>query len=185
MAYLSVDADIQKKNNGIRIEDLEKYLQSLASSKLSVGVHADKGQEMVKRAVHTEFGTTKFLEGWETPFGWVRVVPPRPAIRMYLYKDMKDEINTEYQLAINGEKKTKLRTAENSANKTLQRVGQECVFMQRDKMANGNYDQSTNNTGLNPEKNGIRTINYKGFDDPWVQTGNTISAVDYKIEKGK
>ena len=183
MASINIDVNIERKKNGIKIENLKKYFQSLENRVLTVGVHSDKGQDIVTRAKHTEFGTTKYPKGWETPFGHVQVVPPRPAIRMYLYEDMKDEISNEYQIAINRQKRTKLTTPDVSADKTLSNLGQECVYMQRDKMARGGYDQSTNKTGLDPEHNGDRTIAYKGFDDPWMQIGETISAVDYKVER--
>ena len=78
---------------------------------------------------------------------------------------------------------SKLRNPIDSSNEVLKTVGEECVVMQRNKMANGGYDTKTNDTGLNPENNGQRTVDYKGFDDVWVQTGETISAVDYKVTK--
>ena len=193
MAYLSVDIDIRKEHNGIKIEDFKKYFQSLSDNKISVGVHKDKGRLAVLKAQHTEFGTmppndTKVGKdiptGFKHPFGHSGVlVPPRPVIRMYLYQDIKEQISNEYQLALNSAKRTKLKNPSNNAIDTQKRLGQECVYMQRDKLNNGGYDTSTNMTGLDPEHNGLKTIKYKGFDNPWVQTGATNAAIDYKVEK--
>lgn len=187
---------LERKGNGIKIEDAITFFRDLSKNKISSGIHSDKGHNVVLKAAHTEFGTSKvvpmFPNGWngkdipngfEKPYGYVKKVPPRPAIRMYLYQDMRDNITEEFGVAMNREKKSKLRNPIDSSNEVLKTVGEECVVMQRNKMANGGYDTKTNDTGLNPENNGQRTVDYKGFDDVWVQTGETISAVDYKVTK--
>lgn len=183
MAYIGADINITKSGKGIKAKDLERYLQSLAKNVVTVGVHKDKGSELVKRAAHTEFGTTHFTEGWNTPVGAVKKVPPRPVIRMYLYPEMKKEIGIQYQIAMNYEKKSQLVNPDNSAFETQKSLGQECVYMQREKIASGGFDQSTNDTGLDPEHNGSRFVEYKGFDFPWIGSSETMSAIDYKVGK--
>ena len=195
MAY-TIQTKLERKGNGIKVEDAIAFFRSLEKNKISSGIHKDEGQDVVLKASHTEFGTGRVMsmypDGWyggdippftDKPYGYVKRVPPRPAIRMYLYQDMRDKITNEYQFAMDVEKHSKLKQPNVNAQNVLKHVGSECVVMQRDKMARGGYDQSTNDTGLDPENNGLRTINYKGFNDPWVQTGETISAVNYKVTK--
>lgn len=197
MAYFSIETSIKREKNGIKQANLEKYLRSLAKNVITVGVHRDKGQELVKRAMHTEFGTGEkpalFTDGWyegkgtslnSEPYGDSgQKVPPRPVIRMSLYPEMEREISAEYQIAMNHEKKSGLVTPDKNAVHTQKRVGEMCRDMQREKATGGGFDQSTNTTGKNPEHNGEKTVEYKGFDHPWVSTGETISAIDYKVEK--
>ena len=197
MAY-TVTTKLERKGNGIKVEDAITFFRSLEKNKVSSGIHSDVGKHIVQKAAHTEFGSAQiipvFPDGWvgkdipqgfDKPYGSVgtKRVPPRPAIRMFLYQDMRQGITDEYALELNRQKHAKLKNPKINATQTLEKVGQECVYMQRDKMARGGFDQSTNDTGLNPEVNGDRTVAYKGFDDPWVQTGETISAVDYKVTK--
>lgn len=195
MTYI-IETKTERKGNGIKPENAIAFFRNLDKNKISSGIHKEAGKQVVLKAAHTEFGTGKVVpmypngwdgkdipNGFDKPYGYVKRVPPRPAIRMYLYQDMKNNISEEYGVAINREKKTKLKNAVESANNVLKTVGAECVVMQRNKMANGNYDTSTNDTGLNPESNGQRTIDYKGFDDTWIETGETISAVDYKVSR--
>ena len=193
MAYLSIDVDIQKNNNGINIEDLKSYLKSLTSNNLFVGVHADAGQENVKKMLWNEFGTNHYAKhdynfeshGIKDNFiheGTDIRIPARPVVRMYLYSEMKNEICIEYQLALNSEKTTKLKKPTSSAMVTLNRLGQECVFMQRNKMANGSFSQ-IDTKGKDTESNRGLTIKLKGFNHPYFDTGELISKIDYKIRK--
>ena len=193
MAYISINVETVKGKDGLKLENLISYYKSLSDNVVTVGVHKDKGRELVKRAAHTEFGTTLFEEGWGTPFGHVYVVPPRPAIRMYLYPEMIDTIKTTYIDSIDTSKKLGVKNPVQDAKEAQEVVGEVSKTMQKEKMLKGGYDQSTNDTGLDPEHNGAeiapgiyaKTIAYKGFDDPWIQTGETLNAVDFKIEKKK
>lgn len=185
MTYVSIKVKTERKNNGIKAENLEKYLNSLANNVLSVGVHKEAGAELVKRAKHTEFGTLYPNNGqwYDKDYGWSGIVPPRPIIRMYLYPEILREIDIEYQLAINNEKHKGLKAPVNNAEDTQKRLGELCVVMQRNKASERGYDESTNTTGYDPNHNGIKTIKYKGFDMTWFQTGQTVSAIDYKIKR--
>ena len=182
MAY-NFKTSLQRKNNGIKPENAMVFFEELQKNKISVGIHKDKGALAVKKAAHTEFGTTVFKDGWKTPFGKVYVVPPRPVVRMYLYKDMKDAISETYEKKVNNEMKSKLKNPKQNADDVQEEIGEVCVILQQSKITKGGFDNFTNNTGLDPEHNGIRTINYKGFDHPWYQTGETLEAIDYKVEK--
>lgn len=181
MAY-TVTTKLERKGNGIKVEDAITFFRSLEKNKVSSGIHSDAGAEIVKRAVHTEFGEAKFPQ-WETPFGTVRHVPPRPAIRMTLYPEMKKEVTSTYSKSINNEKRGKLKNPNNNALEVLDEVGMKAQYLQQNKMIEGGYSWEGNISGNDPEHNGIRTIAYKGFDDPWISTGETLSKVDYKVTK--
>jgi len=174
---------LERKNNGIKPENAISFFEELEKNKISAGIHGDKGGKVIKKAAHTEFGTTVFAEGWGTPFGKVYVVPPRPVVRMYLYKDMKDKISETYEKSVNDEMRSKLKNPRQNANDVQSKIGEVCVELQHEKIAYGGFDNSTNSTGVDPEHNGERTILYKGFDHPWYQTGETMEAIDYKVEK--
>lgn len=176
MAYTTT-IKLERKGNGIKIEDAIAFFRSLEKNKISSGVHKDAGIEYVKRAAHTEFGTPVFGD-----WGW-GIVPPRPAIRMSLYPEMKEEITKTYSKNINLEKKSKLMSPNNSALQVQEEIGSKAQFLQQNKMIEGGYSWEGNTTGYDPEHNGIRTIMYKGFDDPWISTGETLSKVDYKVTK--
>ena len=173
---------LEKRDNGIKLENAISFFEELQKNKITVGVHKDKGAKVVKKAAHTEFGTTVF-EGWNTPFGKLYVVPPRPVIRMYLYPEMKEEISETYKKSVDAEMGSKAKNPRQNTEEVQKNVGETCVKLQQEKIAYGGFDQSTNSTGVDPEHNGIRTIEYKGFDHPWYQTGETMEAIDYKIEK--
>lgn len=181
MTY-TVRTKLERKGNGIKVENAITFFRNLENHKISSGIHSDAGAEIVKRAVHTEFGESMFYQ-WETPFGTVRHVPPRPAIRMTLYPEMKKEITSTYFESINNEKHKNIKNPNNNALKVLDEVGMMAQYLQQDKMIRGGYSWEGNISGNDPEHNGERTIAYKGFDDPWRQTGETISAVSYKVTK--
>lgn len=181
MTY-GVTTKLERKGNGIKPNDAIAFFRNLEKTKVSSGIHKEEGQEYVKRAAHTEFGSPVF-GSWETPFGTVHQVPPRPAIRMFLYPEMKEEITNTYSKNINSEKKSKLRMPSNNALEVQEQVGMMCQYLQQEKMIKGGYSWEGNNTGNDPEHNGIRTIIWKGFDDPWISTGETLGHVNYKVTK--
>ena len=181
MTY-TVQTKLERKGNGIKVENAIAFFRNLEKNKISSGIHKEEGREYIKRASHTEFGSPVF-GAWETPFGKVNHVPPRPAIRMYLYPEMMKEVSNTYSKNINSEKKTKLRTPSNNALEVQEEVGLKCKTLQQEKMRKGGYSWEGNTTGNDPEHNGIRTIAYKGFDDPWIQTGETVTKVNYKVTK--
>lgn len=178
MTY-TVTTKLERKGNGIKIEDAITFFRDLDKNKISSGVHSDAGAEFVKRAVHTEFGGY-----WnEEPFGASGTVPPRPAIRMYLYPEMKEEVTSTYSKSINNEKRGKLRNPNSNSLNVQKEVGEKCKTLQKDKMTNGGYYVYGTGNKFDPEHNGQKTIAWKGFDDPWIGTGETVSKVDYKVTK--
>lgn len=182
MAY-NMFAKLERKGNGIKVEDAITFFRDLEQLKVSSGVHSDEGSEYIKRAAHTEFGTTRFAP-WNTPFGMVYVVPPRPAIRMGLYPEMRKEITDTYIKNINAQKKSKLKKPGNNALSVQEEVGIKAQYLQQEKMRKGGYSLEGNTTNLDPEHNGVRTVAYKGFDDPWIgKTGETIEHVNYKVTR--
>lgn len=178
MAY-NIHTSFEKKGNGIKVENAIAFFRNLSEYKISSGIHKDAGLEYVKRAVHTEFGGHWF----ELPFGDSGIVPPRPAIRMYLYPEMREEITTTYSKGIDSEKKGKLRVPSTNSLEVQKEVGEKCQYLQQEKMIEGGYDTSTNRTKFDPEYNGQKTIAWKGFDDPWISTGETLGKVEYKVTK--
>lgn len=179
MTY-TVTTNLERKGNGIKVENAIAFFRSLEKTKVSSGIHKEAGGKIIKRASRTEFGSPVF-GSWMTPFGIVNQVPPRPAIRMSLYPEMKEEITDTYSKNINKQKKHKLKAPYDSALGVQKEVGIKAQYLQQNKMIEGGYSWEGNTTGNDPEHNGVRTIVYKGFDDPWIQTGETLAHVDYKI----
>lgn len=182
MSY-NFSTKLERKDNGIKFENAISFFKELEKNKITAGIHKDKGALTLKKAVHTEFGTTMFPEGWKTPFGKVYVVPPRPVTRMYLYPEMKEEISETYKNSVDEEMATKIKNPKQNVRRVQESIGEVCVKLQQEKIAYGGFSQSVNDTRVDPEHNGERTIQYKGFDHPWYQTGKTMDAIDYKIEK--
>lgn len=176
MAY-TIQTKLERKGNGIKVENAIAFFRSLEKNKISSGIHKDEGQEFVKRAAHTEFGTPRFGD-----WGW-GIVPPRPAIRMFLYPEMMDEVSKTFYEYINSEKKTKLISPSSSAQEVDEQVGYMCQYLQQTKMMDGGYSLEGNTTGLDPEHNGLPTIEFKGFDDPWISTSQTLAHVNFKVTK--
>lgn len=173
---------LERKGNGIKVDDAITFFRSLEKNKISSGIHKEEGQEYIKRAAHTEFGSPVF-GSWETPFGTVSQVPPRPAIRMGLYPEMRKDITDTYYKNINTQKKSKLRNPNSNALDVQEQVGMKAQYLQQQKMIVGGYSWEGNTTGNDPEHNGIRTVVWKGFDDPWISTGETLEHVNYKVTK--
>ena len=178
MAY-TVTTKLERKGNGIKVEDAITFFRNLEKNKVSSGIHSDAGAEIVKRAVRTEFGGHWF----EPPFGDSGTVPPRPAIRMTLYPEMKKEITFTYSKNIDIEKRGKLRSPNTNSLDVQKAVGEKCQFLQQEKMIEGGYYVYGTGKKYDPEHNGQKTIAWKGFDDPWISTGETLSKVDYKVTK--
>lgn len=185
MSIVSLDVKIERKKNGIKIENLERYLKSLAQSKLSIGVHKEAGADLVKRAKHTEFGTQppNAIVWYEEGYGSSGIVPPRPIIRMYLYPEMLNGISKAYKQGIKMAKSVKMKDADRIAENTLNLVGQVGVSLQKEQVFLRNYDTSTNKSPFDPNYNGDKTIKYKGFDLPWIGTGQTVEAINYKVTR--
>ena len=177
---ISIKTSLKRKSNGIKSENAIAYFQSLNDNKVSSGFHKDVGAEILKRAIHTEFGGSWY----EEPFGASGKVPPRPIVRMYLYPEMREGITKTYSQNINSEKNKKLTMPSSNARGTLEEVGKECSYLQKEKVFLRGFDESTNKTPYDPNYNGEKTINWKGFDQPWIgRSGQTVDAIDYKVEK--
>lgn len=168
---------LERKSNGIKIENAIEFFRELERNKVSSGIHREEGSEYVKRAAHTELGSPVFGD-WG--FG---TVPPRPAIRMTLYPEMMKQVNKTYCDNVNSAKRGNLVKPNDSAMDVLDKVGDTCQYLQQKKMIDGGYSWEGNTTGYGPEHNGERTILFKGFDDPWINTTETLQHVNYKVSK--
>ena len=98
-----------------------------------------------------------------------------------LTKDI--ELHKEVEISF-AEKNKKLTMPSSNARETLEEVGKECSYLQKEKVFLRGFDESTNKTPYDPNYNGEKTINWKGFDQPWIgRSGQTVNAIDYKVEK--
>ena len=204
MAYLSVDVDIETNHNGIKIEDLKKYFQSLSNNIVSVGVHKDAGKDNVKKMLWNEFGTNHRLKYHSIALEGVGLkplsknvitgmgelvkagadisIPARPVVRMYLYPRMLERIEFHYQNDIDLEKKSLLKNPERSANKVQEQLGEKCVVLQREKMSTRNF-APVDTKGKDINNNSRLTQKIKGYNQPYIETGELISKIDYKVRK--
>lgn len=169
---------LEFKQRDIRLKDVPKYYQTLTENKVSVGFHKDVGIRILTKAVNTEFGGLIYF----SPHKHYVTAPPRPIVRMYLYPEMKEKITQEFQKAINDEMGRGIKTPKTNAKNSLKHVGEECVYMQKEKVFIRGFDNSTNDTPFDPDYNGEEIVDYKGFDQPWIgKTGKTIEAINYKV----
>lgn len=175
----TVQITLETKGNGININNAIAYFKGLENHKVSSGFHKDVGAEILKRAVHTEFGGSWY----EEPYGASGTVPPRPVVRMYLYPEVVRAVGETYKDNIDNEKDTRLKIPNNNVVNTLENLGEVCSDLQKQRISIRDYDESTNDTPFDPNYNGEKTIKWKGFDHPWIQTGQTLDAIDYKVEK--
>ena len=52
----TIQITLEAKSNGININNAIAYFKGLENHKVSSGFHKDVGAEILKRAIHTEFG---------------------------------------------------------------------------------------------------------------------------------
>ena len=177
---ISIKTSLKRKGNGIKPENAIAYFRGLQENKISSGFHKDVGAEILKRAINTEFGGVIYFK----PHNHNVLAPPRPIVRMYLYPEMRDKVTKIYAENIDNSKDTNLRTPNNNVQKTLEELGKECSYLQKEKIFLRDFDTSTNYTPYDPNYNGAEIVEYKGFDQPWIgKSGKTIEAIDYKVEK--
>ena len=177
---ITLRTKLERKNNGIKVENAISFFKNLEKSKVSSGFHKDVGKEILKRATNTEFGGVIYF----APHQHDVLAPPRPIVRMYLYPEMKKDINKTYVDSIDYETNKKLRNPQTNAIEVLEKVGEMCKDLQKAKVFIKGFDTSTNTTGYDPNYNGAEIVEYKGFDQPWIgKTGETFEAIDYKVTK--
>ena len=207
MSLLDVDITVTKNKNGMSLKNLKKYFLTLHATDITVGIHADAGKDNVNKMKWNEFGTNHKLKYDSVAIQNVGLkplssntaqfvvedfsnlvekgvdisIPARPVVRMYLYPEILREINIEQQLAINRAKKEGLKNPQASAEKTQRKVGEECVMLQREKMAKGNF-APIDNKGKDQNNNSPLTQYIKGFNHPYFKTGELISKINYKIK---
>lgn len=198
---IKIKTSLERKGNGIKSDDAIAFFRNLENNKISVGVHSDAGQDNVKKMLWNEFGTNhilkydsvaiqgeglkplnndNFSKGEHVLAGADISIPARPVVRMYLYPRMLDRIEFHYQNDIDLEKRTKLRHPLQSANKVQEQLGEKCVVLQREKMSTRNF-APVDTKGKDINNNSPLTQKIKGFNQPYIQTGELISKIDYKV----
>lgn len=208
MAYLSAEVIIKTKKNGIKIDDIIKYYQSLSDNVVTVGVHTDAGQDNVKKMLWNEFGTnhklerdsvaipnvglkpvtkntSQFIEDDLSNFveeGADISIPARPVVRMYLYPRILQAISFNYANNIDIEINTKLHNPIRSAERVQNKLGEACVNLQRQKMSSGNF-APIDNKGKDQNNNSPLTQKIKGYNHPYFETGELVSKINYKVRK--
>ena len=179
--------DTQKHNQNLinYMKSMQKMMESFSKVKATVGVHSDKGEMNVKKALWNEFGTKHISRGYKFIKNGVEYkikrgtdigIPARPFIRLYLYP--QDIYKIEKELAKNLDtilrfhkrlSKNPLKSATNIVD-NLGKVGAE---IQREKIKNLNSFKS----------NALLTQEIKGFDHPLYDTGELLASIDSKIER--
>lgn len=134
----------------ISLKELQNINKKIASGYLTYGVHRDKGVQ--KRGNTNEASIASFLE-----FGTGNI-PPRPAIRTFL-------ISTKARQHLKAKEVQAMAKSirKKSADGFWESVGQ---FVQE-------YVKQRILSGLSPS-NAESTIAKKGFDLPWVDTGQLV-----------
>ena len=126
--------------------------------------------------------TINFDMGDFVPAGTDISIPARPVVRMYLYPRMMKSINWNYANSIDVEKNTKLRNPVQNAEKTQKKVGEVCAVLQRQKMSTRNF-APVDTKGKDINNNSRLTQKIKGYNQPYFETGELITKVNYKIKK--
>lgn len=163
---------------------LEKYLNDFSKVQTTVGVHADKGKDVVDKAVWNEFGTKHISKGYKFIKNGVEYkikrgtdisIPARPFIRLYLYSDavlkIKNELAKNVETMALGHKR--LKQPLKAVTHTMDNIGRVAKELMKEKMTNPN----------NYKKNADLTIAIKGFDYPLYDTGELLSSIDSRLER--
>lgn len=179
--------DTQKHNEKVvnYFKSVQSLVDNLGKVKASVGVHSDKGEHNVKKALWNEFGTKHiskgvsfFKDGVELRIrkGTDISIPARPFLRLYLYPKDILEIEKEFVKNLDVMLRFHKRLAESplkSATSIMDNVGRVGAELQKEKIKNGN--------SFKPNAPFTQLI--KGFDHPLYDTGELLASIDSKIER--
>ena len=179
--------DTQKHNEKVvkYFKAVQHLFEDFGKVKTTVGVHADKGEYNVKKAVWNEFGTKHISKGYSFVRGGKEYhikrgtdigIPARPFIRLYLYP--KDVLQILRDFAKNLETMLRLhkrfvKSTLKTATSIVDNIGKTGAELQREKIKNGNTFKS----------NAQLTQDIKGFDHPLYDTGELLASIDSKIER--
>lgn len=200
---LTVESTFLRSGKGIKLEDLEKYFKSLEVNVVTVGVHKDAGQDNVNKMVWNEFGTNHKLKynsvaipnvglkpmnennadmGDHVKKGADISIPARPVVRMYLYPKMVETISWNYRNDIDIEKNSKLKNPEQSAEKVQRHIGEVGATLQRQKISTRNF-APVDTKGKDINNNSRLTQKIKGYNQPYIDSGELLSKIDYKVQR--
>lgn len=149
----AVNATVKDTDNGAR-----KLIETLEKEgrkdvAITVGIHDDEDGEVIEKAAHVEFGTDDGR------------IPPRPAISGWAdenkgtaVKEMRDQ----YAAALK---------AGTSPIQRMDQLAQKFAGQVQAKIADGV-----------PPPNAQSTIDQKGSDKPWIDSGQTRQAIRGKVD---
>ena len=156
--------DVKKHNEQVvnYFKGVQGLVENLGKVKATVGVHSDKGEMNVKKALWNEFGT--------------KHIPFRPFVRLYLYP--KDVLEIEKEFVKNFDTMIRFhkrlgQSPLKSATSIMDNVGRVGAELQKNKIKNGNTFKP----------NAPSTQKIKGFDHPLYDTGELLASIDSKIER--
>ena len=179
--------DTQKHNQNLinYMKSMQKMMASFSKVKATVGVHSDKGEMNVKKAIWNEFGTKHISKGYKFIKNGVEYkikrgtdigIPARPFIRLYLYPQdiykIEKELLRNLETTLNFHKRLAINPLK-SATTIVDNLGKVGAEIQREKIKNLNSFKS----------NAPLTQEIKGFDHPLYDTGELLASIDSKIER--
>lgn len=146
------------------LEDLEKKLKTLESSSVDFGyvnsgIHSKAGIPYASLAALLEWGNDK--------------IPPRPAFRDSIERLKVKHKGFEY--FVGPELGRYMMTRTTSPKRVYDETGKYLVDIYRTSMEDWFINGSMN------RKNAQLTIELKGFNKPYVETGELVNHVDYRI----
>lgn len=185
--------DVKKHNEQVvnYFKGVQDLVENLGKVKATVGVHSDKGEMNVKKALWNEFGTKHISRGVSflkhyPKYGiseeyYIRKgtdisIPARPFLRLYLYPKDVLEIEKEFVKNLDVMLRFHKRLGQSplkSATSIMDNVGRVGAELQKNKIKNGNTFKP----------NAPLTQMIKGFDHPLYDTGELLASIDSKIER--
>lgn len=179
--------DVKKHNERVvnYFKGVQGLVENLGKVKATVGVHSDKGEMNVKKALWNEFGTKHISKGvsffkngveYRIKKGTDIGIPARPFVRLYLYP--KDVLEIEKEFVKNFDTMIRFhkrlgQSPLKSATSIMDNVGRVGAELQKNKIKNGNTFKP----------NAPLTQEIKGFDHPLYDTGELLASIDSKIER--
>ena len=183
----NINMDVKKHNENLvnYMKSMQKMMAGFSKVKATVGVHSDKGEMNVKKAIWNEFGTKHISKGYKFIKNGVEYkikrgtdigIPARPFIRLYLYPQdiykIEKELLRNLETTLNFHKRLGNNPLK-SATSIVDNLGKVGAEIQREKIKNLNSFKS----------NAPLTQEIKGFDHPLYDTGELLASIDSKIER--
>lgn len=123
----------------------------------TAGKHRNSDESVAQIAAYNEYGTP--------------TIPERPAFRASFHKNRKKYISGLVKIADSGLNGSKITSSDFDA------LAREAVNDIERSIVSGNWVANAVGTQLK-KGNGKQLIN-----DPWIDTGQTINSIDYRVEK--